>query len=263
MKQIPSVAYRVSLNNISLGDHTVKTVLITNVTQYTGPGAIKTLHDQGARVICHDRSFGDKRAVSDFMTAYPHAICLRESDPVGIVSELTQEVGTVDAVVSNDAYPTTRALIEDVSLEDLRMTFESVRAFPFHLAQLLLPGMKSRGNGCFVFVTSARQLRPEPGFSVPTSIRAGTTAFVQALSKEVAAFGIQVNVVAPNYLYSEMYYPRARFVDDEDGRRIIADTVPAGRLGTPEEVGELIAFLVSGKCKFVTGQVIYFTGGWP
>lgn len=138
-------------------------MLITNATQYTGPGAVKTLHDQGARVICHDRSFGDKRVVSDFMTAYPRAIGLGESDPEGIVSELTQEFGTVDAVVSNDSYPITRA----------------------------------------------------------------------------------------------------RFIDDEAGQRIIADTLPAGRLGTPEEVGELIAFLVSEKCKFVTGQVIYFTGGWP
>jgi len=205
----------------------------------------------------------DEQAVQKFAVDYPQAVCLRESDAVGLVSELTQKVGRVDAVVSNDVYPITKALIEDVSLEDLRRTFEAVLAFPFQLTQLLLPDMKSRGDGCLVFVTSARQLCPETGFSVPTSIRAGTTAFAQALSKEAAAFGIQVNVVAPNYLYSEMYYPRARFIDDEEGRRIIADTVPTGRLGTPEEVGELIAFLVSGRSKFVTGQIIYFTGGWP
>ena len=139
----------------------------------------------------------------------------------------------------------------------------AVLVFPYQLTQLLLPEMKGRGDGCFVFVTSARQLRPEPGFSVPTAIRAGTTAFAQSLAKEVAAFGVQVNVVAPNYLYSEMYYPRARYIDDEEGRRLIASIVPAGRLGTPEEVGALIEFLVSGRSKFVTGQVFYFTGGWP
>ena len=241
----------------------MKTVLVTNATQYAGPGAVKVLHDQGARVVCHDKSFVDEQAVQKFAMDYPQAVCLRESDAIGLVSELTQKVGPVDAVVSNDVYPITKALIEDVSLEDLRRTFEAVLAFPFQLTQLLLPDMKSRGDGCLVFVTSARHLRPETGFSVPTSIRAGTTAFAQALSKEAAAFGIQVNVVAPNYLYSEMYYPRARFVDDEEGRRIIANTVPTGRLGMPEEVGELIAFLVSGRSKFVTGQIIYFTGGWP
>lgn len=52
---------------------------------------------------------------------------------------------------------------------------------------------------------SARALRLEPGYAVPTSLRAATTTFATALAREVASAGIQVNVVAPNYLYSEMY----------------------------------------------------------
>jgi 3-oxoacyl-[acyl-carrier protein] reductase len=109
--------------------------------------------------------------------------------------------------------------------------------------------MKQRHSGSFVFITSAREARPEPGFAVPTTVRAATV-------------GIQANVVAPNYLYSEMYYPKARFVDSAEGRDLIARTVPFGRLGQPEEVGALICFLASGKSPFTTGQVIHFTGGW-
>ena len=123
--------------------------------------------------------------------------------------------------------------------------------------------MKTAKQGRFVFVTSARYLQPEPGFAVATSIRAATTTFAQALAREAASYNIQVNVVAPNYLYSEAYYPRARFIDDPAGRELIAAKVPLGRLGRPEEIGELIAFLVSGRSSFVTGQVIDFTGGWP
>ena len=185
------------------------------------------------------------------------------TDPISLIDELKARKLQVDAVVSNDVYPITRAPIGEIDLEDLRKTFDSVLVFPVQLAQLLLPGMRARKSGSFVFVTSARPLRPELGFAVPTSIRAGATAFALALSREVAAFGVQVNVVAPNYLYSEMYYPRARFIDDPHGRGQIAATVPMGRLGTQEEVGELIAFLASGRSGFVTGQVIYFTGGWP
>jgi len=92
---------------------------------------------------------------------------------------------------------------------------------------------------------------------------AATTAFAKALAKEAAPFGIQANVVAPNYLYSEMYYPRAHFVDDPAGRAAIAKLVPFGRLGEQGEVGALIAFLASGQSPFTTGQVVYFTGGWP
>ena len=241
----------------------MRTILVTNAAQYAGPGAVGVLCAEGHRVVCHDTAFGDDGAVRAFQATYPQVVVLRRPDAAGIVVELNDRVGSIDAVVSNDVYPLTRALVEDVSIDDLRRTFEAVLVFPYLLTQRLLPEMKARRDGCFVFVTSARQLRPEPGYSVPTAIRAGTTAFAQALSKEVAAFGIQVNIVAPNYLYSEMYYPRARFIDSEEGAKQIANIVPAGRLGTPEEVGELIAFLVSGRSKFVTGQVLYFTGGWP
>lgn len=78
-----------------------------------------------------------------------------------------------------------------------------------------------------------------------------------------APFNIQVNVMAPNYLYSEAYYPKAQYIEDPTGAKSIAEKVPVGRLGAPEEVGELLFFLVSGKSTFVTGQVIDFTGGWP
>jgi 3-oxoacyl-[acyl-carrier protein] reductase len=241
----------------------MRTVLVTNVTQYAGPGAVQALVRQQMRVVCHDPTFGEPSARDTFLARYPGTECLESADPSALVDELKSRGISVDAVVSNDVHPITRAAIGEIALEDLRNTFESVLVFPVQLTQLLLPDMKARRSGSFVFVTSARPLRPEPGFAVPTAIRAGATAFAQALSREVASFGIQANVVAPNYLYSEMYYPRARFIDDPQGREHIAGIVPMGRLGTQEEVGELVAFLASGRSTFVTGQTIYFTGGWP
>lgn len=241
----------------------MRTVLVTNVNQYAGPGAIQTLLQQGLRVVCHDATFREQAMRDAFLANHPGTECLASTDPGALVAELKACGIQVDAIVSNDVYPITRAPIGEIALDDLRNTFESVLVFPVQLTQLLLPEMKLRGAGSFVFVTSARPLRPELGFAVPTSIRAGATAFALALSREVASYGIQVNVVAPNYLYSEMYYPRARFIDDPQGREQIAGIVPMGRLGTQEEIGELVAFLVTGRSRFVTGQTIYFTGGWP
>lgn len=71
-----------------------------------------------------------------------------------------------------------------------------------------------------------------------------------------------MNAIQPNYLYSEMYSPKAKFIDDPEGRKSIARIVPAGRLGQPEKLGELVAFFISGRSPFTTGQVINFTGGW-
>lgn len=241
----------------------MRTVLVTHANQYTGPGAVAALTREGMRVVCHDLAFVDAAARGEFSARHPGTQCLTSGEPRTIVDELSSHGIELDAVVSNDAYPITRALVGDIALDDLRKTFDSVLVFPVDLAQRLLPMMKQRKAGSFVFVTSARPLRPEAGFAVPTAIRAGATAFALALAREVASCGIQVNVVAPNYLYSEMYYPRARFMDDAAGRDQIASLVPMGRLGTPEEVGELIAFLASGRCGFLTGQTIYFTGGWP
>ena len=239
------------------------TVLVTNVMQYAGPGVVPVLLRHGASVICHDASFAEVSARERYEATFPGAVCVAANRPEDVFAEVGRRAGTVDAIVSNDVHPITPSVVEDVAIDDLRSTFEAVLVFPFRLAQLFVPSMKARKAGSFVFVTSARELRPEPGFAVPTTIRAATTAFAKALAKEVAPFGIQVNAVAPNYLSSELYYPRARFIEDPAGRDEIARIVPAGRLGEPDEVGELIAFLVSGTSTFTTGQVVYFTGAWP
>ncbi len=241
----------------------MRTILVTHITQYAGPGVVATLLREGARVLCHDASFAAPEARDSFRQGHPGVECLESQEPDGLVAELEDKALNVDAVVSNDVHPTTPKPIGEIDPANLRSTFEAVFMFPVQLAQSLLPGMKTRGQGSYVFITSARPLRPERGFAVPTSIREATTTFALAMAREVAGAGIQVNVVAPNYLYSEMYYPRARFIDDPGGRDLIAGLVPMGRLGTPDEIGELVAFLVSGKSAFVTGQVIYFTGGWP
>ena len=238
-------------------------VLLTNVTQYTGPGALGALVRDGHTVACHDTAFMDAAARATFDAGHAAAHALEGQTPEAIHAEVAARWGVPDAVVANDVHPITKNGIEAIPLEDLWATFEAVVVFPVRLAQLILPAMKARGSGAFVFVTSAREARPEPGFAVPTALRAAATAFAKALAKEAAPFGIQANVVGPNYLESEMYYPRARFVDDPAGREAIARTVPFGRLGRPEEVGELIAFLASGRSPFTTGQVIHFAGGWP
>ncbi len=184
-------------------------VLLTNVMQYTGPGALGVLVRDGHTVACHDAAFTDVGARAAFDAEHATARALEGQTPEEVHAEVAARWGVPDAVVSNDVHPITRNDIEAVPLEDLRATFEAVVVFPVRLAQLVLPAMKARGaGGAFVFVTSAREARPEPGFAVPTALRAAATAFAKALAKEAAPFGIQVNVVAPNYLRSEMYYTR-------------------------------------------------------
>lgn len=150
-------------------------------------------------------------------------------------------------MIHNDVHPNTSQPIEAIPLNMLQAAFDAPLPLPAQLTQVLLPAMKAAGRGRFLLVATARHLQPEPGFAVATSIRAASTAFALALAREAAPAGIQVNVVAPSYLYIEAYCPRARFVDDPDGRAAIDAKVPLGRLGRPEEVGELVGFLASGR----------------
>ncbi len=238
-------------------------ILMTHVCQYTGPGAIAVLLRDHGKVFCHDVSFADEGNAKRFEATNPGTFAIRAQTAKDITAELDTLGTSIETVIHNDAHPNSPLPIEQIPRQMFHDSFEVLLLFPIELTQYLLPQMKAEKRGRFVFVTSARYRQPEAGFSVATTIRAATTAFAQSLAREVAPYGIQVNVVAPNYLYSEAYYPRARFIDDPVGRAEIAGKVPMGRLGKPEEIGELIAFLASGKSQFLTGQVIDFTGGWP
>jgi 3-oxoacyl-[acyl-carrier protein] reductase len=240
-----------------------RAVLVTNVLEFAGPGAVAALRAAGMNVVCHDRRFADAASRGDYLARHPGVLVVEAQAPADIVGEAIALAGELDAVVSNDVCPNSPAPVEEISLDDLRATIEAVLVTPAALVQPVVRHMKPRRSGSLVFVTSARELRPEPGFSVATAARAGATAFSLAVARELAPAGIQVNAVAPNYLESEAYYPRARFVDDPAGRQQIEQAVPFGRLGRQDEIGALIAFLASGTAPFVTGQVISFTGGWP
>ncbi len=236
-------------------------VLVTHAQQYTGPGIVSVLQKKGYTVICHDAAFTDEAARDEFTTT-TGGIALAAQTPDEIFAELNDHPPVIRFALNN-IYPNIPTPIEALKMETLEEAFQALMLFPIRLAQLVLPELKKQRSGHIAMITSARQLQPEPGYALATSIRAGASAFAMALAREAAPFNIQVNAIQPNYLYSELYYPKAQYVDDPAGREAIAQTVPMGRLGTPEEFGELLEFYLSGRSPFTTGQEISFTGGWP
>jgi NAD(P)-dependent dehydrogenase (short-subunit alcohol dehydrogenase family) len=101
------------------------------------------------------------------------------------------------------------------------------------------------------------------GGAIPDIARAAANALIKSLSLELAPHGIPVNAIAPNFLYSETYYPKAVFVESVEGRAYVEQTVPVKRLAEPREIGELIHYLATMKGTFMTGAFIDFSGGWP
>ena len=171
--------------------------------------------------------------------------------------------GALDAIVSNDHHPARQLPSETAPLDELRTSLDRLVVDPFALVQAAIPHLKAQPGGTIVMITSNRARLPLPGAAIPDAARAAVNALVRSLAVELAPSGIAINAIAPNFLYSEAYYPRAVFVDDPRGRAYIEANVPAGRLGKPEEIGEVIRFLATSTAPFLTGAIIDFSGGWP
>lgn len=238
-------------------------VLITNALSFAGPAAVKSLLNAGFQVVVHDVAFSSSIAQASYRAANPDVFVIPEQTPAEIVESAWAAGNRLDVLVSNDAYRPIHGPIENAEIESLQSTLDRLVVFPFGIARASIPLLKAQEKARVVFISSNRNRLPLRGGSIPDIARAGVNALVKSLSIELAPHGIPVNAIAPNYLYSETYYPKARFIDDAAGRAYIEQTVPAGRLAKPEEIGELIHYLATMQGTFMTGAIIDFSGGWP
>jgi NAD(P)-dependent dehydrogenase (short-subunit alcohol dehydrogenase family) len=237
--------------------------LITNALAFAGPPAVASLLKVGFQIVVNDAAFVASDVRDSYRRDHPYAMVLADQTPADIVESAWRLSNRLDVLISNDAYQPIHGPVEAAEVESLHATLERLVVFPFELVRAAIPRLKNQAKARVVFISSNRNRLPVSGGSIPDIARAGANALVKSLSIELAPFGIPVNAIAPNYLSSEMYYPRARFVDDAVGRAYIEQVVPTGRLARPEEIGELIQYLATMEGTFLTGAIIDFSGGWP
>ena len=135
------------------------------------------------------------------------------------------------------------------------------------LIRAVLPGMRARGFGRIVNITSAMVKTPHAAMGLSTAARAGLTAVSKALAREAIVDGVTINNLLPERIDT----PRQEFmaqrlmaaegITRDEARRRIADTLPARRLGRPEELGAACAFLCGAQAGFITGQNLQLDGG--
>lgn len=131
---------------------------------------------------------------------------------------------------------------------------------PRVLVEAVLPDMRKRGWGRIVNVSSSSVREPIPGLMLSNATRMAAVGLLNTLAREVAGEGVTVNTIATGRFATE------RLAEGYGGslaeaERVAAEEVPAGRLGTPEEYGDLVAFVCSERAAYLTGSVIPLDGG--
>ncbi|MEZ6029917.1 MAG: SDR family oxidoreductase [Hyphomonadaceae bacterium] len=230
-------------------------VFLAELLGFANPIIARQLQAAGARVLAADPGItadGEAEGVAALAWASPHDLVARATERFG---------GRLDAIVIAPAMPAPRLKAEDLTVDALMPYFQRLAAESLAFAGAAIKAMRPHKAGRIVFTTSSGHIGGIPGFAAYASARAAVNGAVRSLALEVAADGISVNAVAPNYIQTETYYPKALLADPVKGPKLLS-RVPMGRLGEAEEVAALVELLTLGRSGFVSGQVIPISGAW-
>jgi 3-oxoacyl-[acyl-carrier protein] reductase len=177
----------------------------------------------------------------------------------GLPGDVASALGPVDILVLNTGGPPPGGAL-DHEVPEWESAYRSLVLAPRVLAGAVVPGMRERGWGRIVNVGSTTTREPNPALNLSNSHRMAAVGFLKTLSREVAGDGITVNTIATGRFATERLAELAGRPLDEVEKAAGAE-VPAGRLGRPEEYGDLVAFLCSERAAYITGSVIPIDGG--
>jgi 3-oxoacyl-[acyl-carrier protein] reductase len=216
---------------------------------------------EGARVaiVSRSRERVEEAAGEIGAAAVPFVADAADSERLATLpGEVAEALGPVDILVANTGGPPFGGAFEH-GLDAWQDAYSSLVLAPRVLAEAVVPGMRERGWGRIVNVGSNTTREPNPALNLSNAHRMAAVGFLKTLAGEVAGDGITVNTVATGRFATERLADAGGSLEaaEEGARR----EVPTGRLGTPEEYGDLVAFLCSERASYITGTVIPIDGG--
>lgn len=242
-----------------------RVALVTGANGGLGSATAKVLAAAGARVAVHyvSEPASAEALVADIRQAGGEAEALMAdvSDPASVSSlfaALGVRFGGLDILVNNAGIDGPRHNVGADDPESWRKVIAIDLFGPYYCAREAIPLMEKRGRGVIVNVTSVHEFIPWEGYSAYTSAKAGLSMFTKTLAQETADRGIRVVAVAPGAIQT----PINRSVWSDP--RSLADLdqkIAVGRLGKPEEVAWVIAFLASDLASYITGTTLAVDGG--
>ena len=172
------------------------------------------------------------------------------------MEEAGNKLGAIDIIVPNATPPQPQMPIEEYDEDFYRSMLDFFVMSPFLLAQAAVPGMKERGWGRIINITSEVFAASNPNFSAYVAAKGGQIGWSRSMSKELAPFGITVNMIAPGWIPVERHAADPQ--EDKDG---YLAQIPAGRWGKPEDIGNAVKFFALNASSFITGQTLHVNGG--
>ena len=239
-----------------------RVALVLGASRGIGRGIAGVLAREGARVAMASRSLerlDEAAAAIEGETATFAADTGRSGPARGAARRGRRAFGApVEILVANTGGPPPGGALER-STEEWEAAYRSLVLAPRALIEAALPEMRSRGWGRIVNVGSSSTIEAIPHLGLSNAHRLAAIGYFKTLAREVAGEGITVNTVATGKIATDRLAHLSGSL--EAAEEMARELVPAGRLGTPEEYGELVAFLCSDRAGYITGTTIPIDGG--
>jgi 3alpha(or 20beta)-hydroxysteroid dehydrogenase len=236
-----------------------KVALVTGGSRGMGAATVRRLHAEGASVVAADILDDDGKALADELgdrVRFVHLDVTSEEQWQDVIAQTERELGKLDVLVNNAGILKFNALT-DVPLEEFRQVIDVNLTGVFLGMKHAIPAMKRAGKGAIVNVSSTEGMGATLFCGAYTASKFGVRGITKAAALEYAADNIRANSVHPG----GMDTPMTRAVMDETGRKYVASKVPMKRMGTPEDVAGVIAFLASDDAAYCTGAEVLIDGG--
>jgi len=234
-------------------DMTANIAIVTGAARGLGAAISKALHRDGWRIVGVDRVW--PADVANIFTSTETVDVTDFAAVTDLIAKIELELGPIGLVVNN-AGITRDGVAHKMDPADFRAVLDVNLMGPFHFCRAILPGMRQRGYGRIINMSSVNAQRGQAGQANYAAAKAGLIAMTKSIALEGAAKGITANCVAPGFIKTDMTDAmRADMRDNEVAH------IPMGRMGVPDDIAETVAFLASDKAAFITGQVMSVNGG--
>lgn len=247
-----------------------RVAIVAAGSQGLGRAAAAALAREGARVaICARGAAALESAAQEIGAGILTAqVDVTDEEQVrSFVAQVRQELGAVDICVTNAGGPPAKTF-EATTVADWRAAIDLNFMSTLFFAREVLPEMKRRGWGRLLTITSVSVKEPIDGLVLSNAVRAAVAGLVKSLANEYGPHNVLVNNVCPGYTKTDRLAGLAQALAAaggapvEDIEKRWTSRVPLGRLGTPEEFANVVAFLASERASYVNGESIAVDGGY-